>query len=74
MSRINVPKDDSVDIMRRTLNDKQHHRSFYDLITNDLVNQVILYQEVGGNPALIHPMNLRNYTDTDDNAKKRKNH
>ncbi len=72
VSRVNIPEDDSVDVVRRTLNEKQHHRDFYDLITNDLVNQVKLYQELGGNPTLIQPMNLRNYTDTDDNAEKRK--
>lgn len=72
VSRVNIPEDDSIDIVRRTLNEKKHHRDFYDLITNDLVNQVRLYQELGGDPTSIQPMNLRKYTDNDEDAEKRK--
>lgn len=72
VSRVTLPEDDSVDIVRRTLDEKQRHRTFYDLITDDLVSQVRLYRDVSGDPTLIQPMNLRNYTDTDHNAEKRK--
>ncbi|MCD4502141.1 hypothetical protein [Chromobacterium vaccinii] len=72
VTRVTHPLDDSVDIVRRTIEERVKFKDFYDRIKDDLVKRVELYREAQGNPKDLDPINLRDYTDSDDEALKRK--
>jgi len=70
--KIPLPDDDSVDIVGRTIDEKVHYRAFYDRINDDLISQIKLYRDREGDPVFIEPMSLRDYTESDEEADKRK--
>lgn len=72
VTKLSPPEEDSVDLVRRIIEERVHHREFYDAIGQDLISMAELYREKQGNPESINPINLRNYTNTDDEAAQRK--
>lgn len=72
VAKIPLPDDDSVDIVRRTIDEKVHYRNFYNRIKDDLISQVELYRDRKGDPEFIRPISIRNYTDSDEEEKLRK--
>lgn len=72
VAKLPPPDEDSIDLVRRIINERVWHKKFYEKIGEDLIHCARLYLERQGNPELINPINLRNYTDTDEEAIKRK--
>lgn len=72
VTKIPVPEDDSVDVVNRTIDEKVHYRAFYNRIKPDLISQIEQYRNKKGNPEFIAPMSIRSYTDSDDEASRRK--
>ena len=70
--KMSLPEDGTVDIVKRTIDEKVHFRRFYDRIKDDLISQVEFYIEKEGNPEFILPLSIRNYTDSDEEALARK--
>ncbi|MEZ9821184.1 HNH endonuclease [Shewanella sp. 10N.286.45.A1] len=72
VANVTLPSDDSLETINTVLAERQKFLGFYRSITNDLRDQVESYIEHNGDPTLVQPLNLRNYTDTDVIAAKRK--
>ena len=72
VANVALPSDDSLKTINTVLAERQKFLGFYRSITNDLLEQVESYIENNGDPTLVKPLNLRDYTDTDADALKRK--
>ncbi|MCD4484802.1 hypothetical protein LQR31_09990 [Chromobacterium vaccinii] len=72
VTKLLPPEEDSVDLVSRIIEERVHYRGFYDGIKQDLISRVKLYKELQGNPESISPINLRSYTNTDEEAAQRK--
>ncbi|MBN4864789.1 MULTISPECIES: hypothetical protein [Providencia] len=72
VSKIQLPEEDSLEILRKVINERQKYKGFYARITNDLINQAKLFIEHHGSPLGITPLNLNDYTDSEEEASERK--
>lgn len=72
VSKVRPPEEDSLEILRGVLNERQKYKSFYNRIKNDLIKQAELFIEHNGSPLILAPLDLNNYTDSDEEANQRK--
>ncbi|ATZ74152.1 hypothetical protein CWC33_10820 [Idiomarina sp. X4] len=72
VSKVRLPEEDSLEILRDIINERHRYRSFYDRITNDLISQAEMFIEHNGNPLMLTPLDLKNYTDSEEEANQRK--
>jgi hypothetical protein len=72
VARINPPLDCSVEIVRKTIEARVKHKHFYERIKKDLIDRAQFYSVHQGNPENILPINLRDYTDSNEDALSRK--
>ena len=72
VSKINLPEDDSIEILRGVINERQKYKPFYNRITNDLINQAEMFIENKGSPLGLTPLDINNYTDSEREASQRK--
>lgn len=72
VSKIRLPEEDSLEILRGVISERQKYKSFYDRITNDLINQAEMFIEHHGSPLGLTPLDLNNYTDSEEEASQRK--
>ena len=72
VSKIRLPEEDSLEILRGIINERQKYKPFYNRITNDLINQAEMFIEHHGNPIGLTPLDMNNYTDSEEEARKRK--
>lgn len=72
VAKISLPEDESIEIVKRTLNERIHYKDFYNRIQADLLFQIKHYIEKCGNPKDIQPLILRDYTDSEKAAFNRK--
>lgn len=72
VAKINLPEIDSVQIISRISDERTKHREFYDRIKPAWVAGAQLYIENKGCPITLIPLNLRDYTNDDEEAAARK--
>ncbi|MGL6437767.1 hypothetical protein ACSZM0_05880 [Aeromonas hydrophila] len=72
VSKIKLPEENSIEILKGVLSERQKHRPFYNRIENDLITQAQNFIEHHGNPAMLTPLNLSHYTDSEEEAIQRK--
>lgn len=72
VSKIRLPEEDSLEILRGVISERQKYKAFYDRITNDLINQAEMFIEHHGSPLGLTPLDLNNYTDSEEEASQRK--
>ena len=72
VANVSLPAHNSIETINTVLAERQKFLGFYRSITNDLRDQITSYVEHNGDPTCIQPLNLRDYTDTDADAIKRK--
>lgn len=72
VSKINLPEDDSIEILMGVINERQKYKPFYNRITNDLIRQAEVFIENKGSPLGLTPLDINNYTDSEEEASQRK--
>lgn len=72
VSKVKLPKEDSLEILREIIGGKHRYRSFYDRVGEDLISQANMFIEYKGNPLMLTPLDLKNYTDSEEEADQRK--
>ncbi|ANQ20204.1 hypothetical protein BA893_00360 [Vibrio natriegens] len=72
VAKLPMPEYDSLEVVSTVISERKRFLAFYRSITDDLRAQILSYLEVGGDPSVITPLNLRDYTDSDDEAESRK--
>lgn len=72
VSNVKQPEVDSLDILKATIKERQHYKDFYAKIIDDLLDQAEKYKESGGDPSKVVPLNLIEYTDSNEEAQQRK--
>jgi len=73
VAKLPVPEYDPLKVINTVLNERKRYLQFYQSITDDLKEQVKLYLDASGDPGIIKPLNIRDYTNSDDEAESRKN-
>lgn len=73
VSKVRPPEEDSVEVLRRIISERQKYRPFYERIENDLIGQAEIFIEHYGSPLMLTPLDLNKYTDSELEAKQRKN-
>jgi hypothetical protein len=72
VSKIRFPEEDSLEILRGVINERKKYKPFYNRITNDLINQAEIFIAHHGNPLGLIPLDMNNYTDSEEEASQRK--
>jgi len=72
VSKVGIPSHDPLLVMGRVLNERSKYKEFYKKIGPDILAGIGVYIECGGNPESIEALDLRFYTDSDDEAVARK--
>jgi hypothetical protein len=72
VSKISLPVEDSLEILRGVINERKKYKPFYDRITNDLITQAEMFIENHGSPLGLTPLDMSNYTDSEEEASQRK--
>ena len=72
VSKVSKPEDDSLIILNGILDERVRYKSFYNRIKTDLLSQAELFIEHNGNPLMLSPLDLNNYTATPEEACLRK--
>jgi hypothetical protein len=72
VSKVKIPGEDSLDVLKGVLSERRKYKPFYNRIANDLLKQAELFIEHQGNPLMLAPLNLDNYTDSAEEASQRK--
>tara|TARA_B100000700_G_C15061672_1_gene866346 strand:+ start:1121 stop:1978 length:858 start_codon:yes stop_codon:yes gene_type:complete len=72
VSKVIPPKDDSLEILRNIIAERHHYKQFYARITNDLIAQAEAFIEHNGNPSALTPLNLSDYTNSEEESILRK--
>ncbi len=72
VAKLSPPTEDSVDLVRRIIGERVKHKEFYNKIEQVLISQAEQYKAVRGNPESLNPIDLKNYTKTDEEADQRK--
>ncbi|MEX0739955.1 MAG: hypothetical protein WD071_11495 [Pseudohongiella sp.] len=72
VSKVQLPEEDSVEVLRNILAERRNYRQFYDRIAHDLVAQAEIFIEQNGNPLMLTPLDLNDYTDCEEEASQRK--
>ncbi|CAE6890626.1 conserved protein of unknown function [Pseudomonas marincola] len=72
VANIPPPKEDSVEVFLKILDERKRHLGFYQRIKNDWQKNIEIYIEHKGNPAKIAALDLLLYTKDEDEAEERK--
>lgn len=72
VSKISLPEEDSLEILRGVINEREKYKPFYDRITNDLIRQAEMFIENHGSPLGLTPLDMNHYTDSEEEASQRK--
>jgi hypothetical protein len=72
VSKVRLPEEDSLDILKNIIRERHKYRPFYDRVTKDLISQAEMFIEHKGNPLMLTPLDLNNYTDSEEESDKRK--
>lgn len=72
VSKIILPEEDSLEILTRVINERKKHKPFYNRIKNDLIEQAKTFIENHGSPLGLTPLDMNNYTDSEEEAGERK--
>lgn len=72
VAKLNPPTLNSTDLIYQIIDERGHHKDFYNRIKSDWTSATDTYNQNCGDPKLIQPLILRRYTDTDEDASKRK--
>jgi hypothetical protein len=72
VANVSPPRHDSLVTLDSILAERGMFLPFYQAITNDLRAQFLSYNENNGNPVVISPLSLRDYTQSNEEAVKRK--
>ncbi|WP_311763323.1 hypothetical protein [Proteus columbae] len=72
VTKLSIPKYNSIEIINAVLTERKKFLAFYELISNDLRDQINLYIKEKGDPTNIIALNLKNYTKSNEEAEKRK--
>lgn len=72
VAKIEIPADDSVDLLERILAERVKFKVFYATIKNDLISQYNKYKQAEGCPSLVAPMDLSKYVSSPEEAEKRR--
>ncbi|MGU5867067.1 hypothetical protein ACV1EB_21710, partial [Aeromonas caviae] len=59
VSKIKLPEENSIEILKGVLSERQKHRPFYNRIENDLITQAQNFIEHHGNPAMLTPLHVQ---------------
>ncbi len=72
VSKVPLPEEDSLDILRNIIRERHKYRPFYDRVTEGLISQAEMFIEHKGDPLMLKPLDLNNYTDSEEEADQRK--
>lgn len=72
VSKVRVPGECSIEILQGIIDERHRYVDFYRRIRGDLIRQAEIFIESNGNPLMISPLDLKNYTDSEEEAKQRK--
>lgn len=72
VAKIALPRHNLMGTLNSVLAERSRFLPFYRAITNDLKAQFLSYNENNGNPEVISPLSIRDYTQSDEEAVKRK--
>tara|TARA_B100000676_G_C18077513_1_gene848703 strand:+ start:1029 stop:1889 length:861 start_codon:yes stop_codon:yes gene_type:complete len=72
VSKVQLPEEDSLNVLKNVINERTKFKKFYNSIENDLISQAEKFIEHKGNPLLLTPLNLKNYTESEEVASQRK--
>jgi hypothetical protein len=72
VSKVRLPEEDSLEVLRNIIKERHKYRPFYDRIANDLISQAETFIEHKGNPLMLEPLDLNKYTGSKEEAKQRK--
>lgn len=72
VAKIPFPEYDSVALISRLADERVRYREFYERLKPTWVTSAQAYIDSGGCPRTIAPIDLRNYTDSDEEAAARK--
>ncbi|EGR2475303.1 HNH endonuclease [Vibrio cholerae] len=61
VAKLSLPIHDSVAIAKSVIDERVHHRDFFDALKDDWISQILAYRENGGNPCVINTLNLDTY-------------
>lgn len=61
VAKLNSPVYDSVQVIRDIFAERVHNKEFYDALLPDLVEKIVTYIELGGDPSGIEPFDLSPY-------------
>ncbi len=72
VTKLLPPSEDSIELICRIFVERYWYKAFYDKLKPDLIPQIELYIKSQGDPSLIIPLDLANYTDSIEEASRRK--
>ncbi|CCN81197.1 HNH endonuclease [Vibrio nigripulchritudo] len=61
VARLPLPEHDSIAIAESVIDERVHHRDFFDSLKEDWISQILNYRESGGNPCVVNSLNLETY-------------
>jgi 5-methylcytosine-specific restriction endonuclease McrA len=61
VAKLPLPAHDSIVIAEAAIDERVHHRDFFDSLKNDWIAQILSYRENSGNPCVINPLDLGVY-------------
>jgi 5-methylcytosine-specific restriction endonuclease McrA len=72
VANVSPPRYDFLETLNSIFAERGQFLPFYRAITDDLTSQFLFYKESNGNPEVISPLSIRDYTQSDEEAVKRK--
>lgn len=72
IAKVRPPEEDSIEILKEIINERHKYKKFYGRIAGDLMGQAEVFIEHHGNPLMLTPLDLNRYTDSKEEADKRK--
>lgn len=61
VAKLDLPVNDSVQVTRDIFAERGHNKEFYAALLDDLIEQIITYIELGGDPSRMTPFDLSPY-------------
>ncbi|ASG01084.1 HNH endonuclease [Vibrio anguillarum] len=58
VAKLKLPCYDSVEIALAVVNERVHHRDFFDSLKDDWIAQILLYRESQGDPVRVSPIDI----------------
>lgn len=72
VAKLPQPMDNSINVIEQLIDERVNYRAFYDSFKDDWINGARNYINNQGNPQIITPLQLENYTATQEEALARK--